>query len=193
MSRICVFSGSRFGRRPQYRRAAEELGAALVERGLGLVFGGGSVGLMGVIADAVLRAGGEAIGVIPRALADRELAHMGLSELHVVASMHERKALMADLSSAFVALPGGIGTLEETFEVWTWSYLGIHAKPLGLLDVDGFYGGLLAFVDSLVEEQFVPPASRALLLADADPARLVDRLVAAQVPSGLREIEPQER
>ena len=139
LRRVCVFCGSNVGRDPAYRRLTESLGRTLARRGVGLVFGGGRVGLMGALADAALAAGGEVIGVLPKALMEREIGHRGLTELRIVGSMHERKALMADLADGFVALPGGIGTLEELFEVWTWAQLGLHAKPCGLLDTDGFF------------------------------------------------------
>ena len=181
--RLCVFCGSSLGGAPAYKRAAAALGAELAARGIGLVYGGASVGLMGVVADAALNAGGEAIGVLPEALADLEIAHEGLSELRIVASMHERKAQMAALSEGFIALPGGIGTLEETFEVWTWSQLSIHAKPVGLLNVNGFYDRLEAFLDHMTAEAFVKPVHRNIMLADADPAALIDRLIAAEVPT----------
>ena len=174
MPRICVFCGSSTGIRSEYVTAARALAAALVERKLGLVYGGGSVGLMGVLADAVLVAGGEVIGVIPGPLATPELAHTGLTELRVVASMHERKALMASLADGFIALPGGLGTLEETLEVLTWAQLGIHAKPLGVLNVSGYFDGLLRFLAHAVAEGFVRPAHAALLLTAPTPAALLD-------------------
>jgi uncharacterized protein (TIGR00730 family) len=155
---------------------ARELGKALVGRGLGLVFGGGHIGLMGVLADAVLEAGGEAIGVIPQALVARELAHERLTRMHVVDTMHQRKALMADLSDAFAALPGGCGTADELFEILTWAQLGIHAKPIGLLNTSGFFDPLLAWLDRAVQDGFVKQAHRALLLESATPEDLVDRL-----------------
>ncbi|TAJ08613.1 MAG: TIGR00730 family Rossman fold protein [Planctomycetota bacterium] len=173
---LCVFCGSSEGLRPSYRRAAEHFGALLAKRNVALVFGGGRVGLMGAIADAVLAARGQAIGVIPRALMDREVGHLGLTKLHVVETMHERKALMANLSDAFVALPGGFGTFEEFCEVLTWSQLGLHGKPCGLLNVDGYYDALLALFDHAVEEKFVQPLNRSMVVADTDPARLLDRL-----------------
>jgi uncharacterized protein (TIGR00730 family) len=176
--RICVYAGSNTGADPAYAAAARALGAELAARGIGLVYGGGRVGLMGEIADAVMSGGGEAIGVIPEALFDRELGHRGLTELRVVGSMHERKALMARLADGFVALPGGIGTLEELVEVMTWSQLGIHAKPCGVLDAAGFYAGLRGFLDHMVREGFLRPAHRATLLADSDPGALLDRLEA---------------
>jgi len=174
--RVCVFCGSSTGVRPAYLETARELGTLLAERRIGLVYGGASVGLMGELADAVLAAGGEAIGVIPGRLLDRELAHAGLTELHVVETMHERKALMARLSDAIVALPGGFGTLDEFFEALTWRQLGLHAKPLALLDVDGFFTPLVALADHLVDEGFVLPEFRAILLVERDAATLLDRL-----------------
>jgi uncharacterized protein (TIGR00730 family) len=165
MKRICVFCGSSSGSRPEYRAAAEEMGAELVRRNIGLVYGGTHVGLMGALADAVLAAGGEAVGVIPENLMAREVGHKGLTKLHVVRSMHERKALMADLSDAFVALPGGFGTLEEFCEVVTWAQLGLHAKPCGILNVLGYYSPLLAMFDHAVQERFLKPENRALVLA----------------------------
>jgi len=165
MKRICVFCGSSAGSRPEYRAAAEEMGSELARRSIGLVYGGGIVGLMGVLADAVLKAGGEAVGVIPKHLLEREIGHKGLTKLHVVRSMHERKALMADLSDAFVAMPGGFGTLEEFCEVVTWAQLGLHAKPCGLLNVLGYYSPLLAMFDHAMEERFLKPENRRLVLA----------------------------
>ncbi len=174
--RVCVFCGSSDGARPEYLQAARAVGAGLAGRGVGIVYGGAHVGMMGALADAALAAGGEVVGVIPRTLWDREVAHTGITSLRVVTTMHERKALMAELSDAFLALPGGIGTLEELFEVWTWAQLGIHAKPVALLDVAGYYAPLVAFLDSSVAEGFVRPAQRAALLVDDSPARLLDRL-----------------
>ena len=176
MKRICVFCGSSEGSRPEYRDAAEEMAAELVRRKIGLVYGGGNVGLMGMIADAVLKAGGEALGVIPEHLLEREVGHKGLTKLHVVHSMHERKALMADLSDAFVALPGGFGTLEEFCEVMTWTQLGLHAKPCGILNVMGFYSPLLRMFDHAVEERFLKPENRALVLARDQPPELLQAL-----------------
>jgi uncharacterized protein (TIGR00730 family) len=173
MKRICVFCGSSPGSRPEYRSAAEALGAELARRNIGLVCGGGNVGLMGVLADAVLGAGGEAQGVIPEHLMAREIGHNGLTKLHVVRSMHERKALMADLSDAFIALPGGFGTLEEFCEVVTWTQLGLHAKPCGILNVLGYYSPLLAMLDHAVEEQFLKPENRGLVLARESPSELL--------------------
>jgi uncharacterized protein (TIGR00730 family) len=176
MKRICVFCGSSQGSRPEYRAATEELGTELARRNIGLVYGGGNIGLMGVIADAVLKAGGEVMGVIPENLMAREVGHNGLTKLHVVPSMHERKALMADLSDAFVALPGGFGTLEEFCEVVTWTQLGLHAKPCGILNVRGYYSPLLAMFDHAVEERFLKPENRALVLARESPADLLQAL-----------------
>jgi uncharacterized protein (TIGR00730 family) len=180
--RVCVFCGSSPGGRPAYVEAARELGRILVERSIGLVYGGASVGVMGALADAALAAGGEVIGVIPRALWGKEVAHTGLSDLRVVETMHQRKALMADLADGFVALPGGLGTLEELFEVWTWAQLGMHRKPVALLDVEGFYEPLAAFLDHAVAEEFVPPAHRAMLAVEREPALLLDRLAAYEPP-----------
>jgi uncharacterized protein (TIGR00730 family) len=173
MKRICVFCGSSPGSQPEYRACAEELGAELVRRDIGLVYGGGNVGLMGAIADSVLKAGGEAIGVIPEHLMNREIGHKRLTKLHIVRSMHERKALMADLSDAFIALPGGFGTLEEFCEVLTWSQLGLHAKPCGIVNVLGYYTPLLAMLDHAVEQNFLKPQNRALVLARDTPSELL--------------------
>lgn len=174
MKRVCVFCGSSAGGRPEYRSCAEELGAELTRRKIGLVFGGGNVGLMGAVADAVLQAGGEAIGVIPEHLMNREIGHKQLAKLHVVGSMHERKALMADLSDAFIALPGGFGTLEEFCEVLTWSQLGLHEKPCGVVNVLGYYTPLLVMLDHAVNERFLKPQNRALVLARETPGELLD-------------------
>jgi hypothetical protein len=180
--RLCVFAGSHVGGHPDYATAARDLGGALAARGTGLVYGGGSVGLMGVLADAVLAAGGDVIGVIPRPMATRELAHTGLTKMHVVESMHERKALMASLASGFIALPGGLGTLEETFEVLTWSQLAIHRKPVALLNVRGYYDRLLRFLDHAVQEGFLLEQYLTLFLADEDPHRLLDAIAGWQPP-----------
>lgn len=176
--RICVFCGSSNGNGTRYTELAEHLGHVLAERGIGLVYGGASVGTMGVVADAALAAGGEVIGVIPSALFNREVAHRGLTQLHEVANMHQRKALMADLSDGFLALPGGAGTLEELFEVWTWALLGLHTKPIGLVDGYGYYQQLLAFVEHMVNEGFLARNHREMISVDADPARLVNRFAA---------------
>jgi uncharacterized protein (TIGR00730 family) len=176
MRRVCVFCGSRPGARPEYAAAARALGGAIAAGGGGLVYGGASVGVMREIADAVLAAGGEVIGVIPRALVDREVAHEGLTELRVVPTMHVRKATMAELADGFVALPGGFGTLDELFEILTWAQLGMHRKPVGLLNVAGFWDPLLALVEHMVEEGFVPEDQRALLLVERDPVSLLARM-----------------
>ena len=177
--RICVFLGSNEGASPAYGEAARQFGALLARRGIGLVYGGGSIGLMGLVADGACAAGGEVIGVIPEALRARERDHDGLTTLHVVATMHERKALMAELSDAFVALPGGIGTFEELFEVWTWRQLGYHDKPVGLLDVDGYYRPLLAFLHSAVQHGFMSDWQMQLVRTGADVPRLLRELVEA--------------
>ncbi len=180
--RICVFCGSSTGVNPAYAEKAKALGRTLARRGLGLVYGGGGVGLMGALADAALAAGGEVVGVIPRALQLRELAHARLTTLHVVASMHERKAKMADLAHGFVALPGGMGTLEEFAEILTWAQLGLHARPCGLLDVAGYWRPLVAFFDHAVSSGFIRPEHRALVLVEEDPDALLDRFQAWQPP-----------
>ena len=181
MRRVCVYAGSNPGSHPDYADAARALATILAERGIGLVYGGGRVGLMGVLADTILEAGGEAIGVMPQSLIDREIGHRGLTELKVVDSMHERKAQMARLSDAFVAVPGGIGTLEELIEVYTWSQLGIHHKACGVLNVRGYYDHLAAFLDHAVTQGFLRPQHRAVLSVAGEPAELLDRL-AAYVP-----------
>lgn len=193
MKRICVFCGSNPGLRPEYAQAARAMGCALVTRGIGLVYGGGHVGLMGIVADTVLKAGGEAIGVIPEALMRREVGHLGLSELHVVGSMHERKQMMADLSDGFVAMPGGYGTFEEFCEVITWSQLGIHPKPCGLLNVLRFYDPLLAMFDHGVAEGFITPAHRSMVLEEADPNALIERMRGFVPPKVQKWIGPAER
>jgi uncharacterized protein (TIGR00730 family) len=179
---LCVFCGSSPGRHPAYRESARTVGALLAQRGLTLVYGGGNVGLMGVLADACLAAGGRVIGVIPRALADLEVAHTGLTEMHVVTSMHERKAVMADLAGAFLALPGGFGTWDEFCEALTWSQLALQSKACAVLNVEGYYDAFLAQADRAERDGFLRPEHRQLLLADTDPARIVDRLQTAQVP-----------
>ncbi len=176
LKRVCVFAGSKEGGDPAYRDAAVLLGRTLAERGIGVVYGAASIGLMGAVANAALGAGGEAIGIIPQALQRREVAHRGLTELHVVPSMHERKAQMGRLSDAFVALPGGLGTFEELLEVTTWSQLGIHAKPIGTLNVRGYFNPLAAMLDRAVEEAFLAPEHRRILLSDEDPGGLLDRI-----------------
>jgi uncharacterized protein (TIGR00730 family) len=175
MKRICVFCGSSLGSRPEFADAAVALGQELARRGLELVYGGASVGLMGLVADAVLRGGGRAIGVIPEPLASKELAHAGLSELHVVGSMHERKAKMAELADGFVTLPGGIGTFEETFEILTWAQLGLHRKPCGLLDVAGYYAPVVQLLDHANKEGFVRREHLSMVLVESTPTALLDR------------------
>ena len=175
--RICVFCGSSFGARPMYKVAAKELGELMAQRGIGLVFGGGCIGLMGTIADAVLAKGGEAIGVIPDGLMRREIGHRGVTKLHVVETMHQRKAMMADLADAFIALPGGYGTLEEFAEIVTWSQLGIQTKPCALLNIDGYWDGLLAFLDHAVTEDFVREENRALIVVGSTPRELLDKVL----------------
>jgi uncharacterized protein (TIGR00730 family) len=178
LRRICVFCGSSTGVRPEYRAAAERLAIELASRRVGIVFGGGCVGLMGVVADTALAHGAHVIGVIPSALVAREIAHRGLPDLRIVASMHERKALMANLSDAFIALPGGFGTFEEFCEVVTWTQLGLHAKPCGLLDVAGYYHGLIGLFDRAVADGFIRPENRGIVIAESDPGVLLDRLAA---------------
>jgi uncharacterized protein (TIGR00730 family) len=183
MKRICVFAGSSSGARGEYRAVARELGRELARRQLGLVYGGARVGLMGALADEVLAAQGNVTGVIPEALVAKEVAHVGLSELRVVASMHERKAMMADLADGFVALPGGWGTVEEFFEVLTWGQLGLHRKPCGLLNVQGYFDRLLSFVGHSIEEGFVRREYAAMICVSSTPAELLDMLSAYKAPS----------
>jgi uncharacterized protein (TIGR00730 family) len=178
LQRVCVFCGANPGARPAYADAAAALGRLLSEQGIGVVYGGGKVGLMGELADAVMGAGGEVIGVMPQSLIDKEIGHDGLADLRVVGSMHERKALMAELSDAFIALPGGLGTVEELFEVYTWSQLGLHQKPCGLLDVDGYYAALADFLSHAVRERFLREEHRAMLMVESDARALVERLSA---------------
>ena len=192
LSAVCVFCGSSPGADAAYADAARDLGRRLARRGLTLVYGGARVGVMGALADAALDDGGRVVGVMPRALMAREVGHTGLSELLVVDTMHERKALMAERADAFVALPGGIGTLEELFEAWTWAMLGIHAKPVGVLNVGGFYDPLLAMADHLVAQRFVRPAHRAMLLDDDAPERLLARLEACELPAVTKWLTPDE-
>lgn len=182
MPNICVFCGSSFGHDAIYRTAAADMGQALARNGWGLVYGGGSIGLMGVVADAVMAAGGNVIGVIPEKLAVVELLHAGVPDMRIVPSMHDRKALMAQLSDAFVALPGGYGTLEELFEVITWAQLGIHSKPIGILNTHGYYNGLLEFVDRAIAEGFMQPAHRDLFVVGTDPDDLLQRLIVHHMP-----------
>jgi hypothetical protein len=176
MRRICVFCGASPGARPEYAQATTELARLLVADGIGVVYGGGGVGLMGALADAVLAEGGDITGVIPRALVDREIAHPEVTDMRVVGSMHERKALMAELADAFVALPGGLGTLEELFEVYTWAQLGLHRKPCALLNVQGYYDGIAGFLADAVEERFLRQEHRDMLLVEREPRALLERL-----------------
>lgn len=192
MQSVCVFCGSHPGVRPAYRAAAVRLGAALAERGLGLVYGGASTGLMGAVADAALASGGKVHGVLPEFMIAREVAHRGLTTLQLVGSMHERKAAMAAHADAFVALPGGFGTLEELFEVLTWAQLGLHRKPCALLDVDGYYEPLVVFLDRAVSEGLLRPEYRAMLFVESDPARLVERLAGHVPPPVERVLEPSQ-
>ncbi len=181
MKRICVFCGVNRGARPVYKQAAEAMGAALSKRKLGLVYGGTSVGLMGTIADAVLAQGGEVIGVIPESM--MAMAHRGLTELRVVRSMHERKQLMSDLSDGFLALPGGFGTLEELCEIATWSQLALHRKPCGILNIEGYYDGLLSLFNHAVRERFLHPAHRDMILEETDPDRILDAISSHSPPT----------
>lgn len=183
MKRICVYCGSNFGDRPSYLDAAKTLGMVLAQRDITLVYGGGNVGLMGAVADATLAAGGQVIGVIPQALVDKEVAHTGLSDLRVVRSMHERKSLMADLSDAFIALPGGLGTLEEFCEVATWTQLGFHQKACGLLNIDGFYDGLLAFFNHATAAGFIRATHRNIVLTSDNPEELLAALSQFEMPT----------
>ena len=190
--RVCIFCGSNAGRSPAFATVSQALAIELVRRGIEIVYGGGNVGLMGVVADAALAAGGRVTGVIPRGLVSRELAHPALTALHVVESMHERKALMAELSDAFIALPGGFGTLEEFCEVVTWTQLGIHQKPCGLLNVDGYYDGLLAFLAHALQEEFLRPTHFEIVVASDDPHDLIDRVQRWRPPVVTRWIDKTE-
>ena len=192
MKRLCVFCGANSGHDPRYGEAAAALGRGIAQAGLGLVYGGASIGLMGAVADAALAEGGEVIGVIPQTLVAREVAHHGLSDLRVVTSMHERKALMADLSDGFIALPGGVGTLEELFEVWTWSHLGLHRKPCGLLDVAGFYSSLGRFIDHVQQEGFLRDGVRNMLLMAEDPTQMIAAMRAYVAPATVALINSRE-
>lgn len=189
---LCIYCGSRPGADPAYAEAAEAVGRAIGQRGWQLVYGGGRAGLMGIVANAALAAGAPVVGVIPQSLMDREVGHQGLTELHVVQTMHERKLMMAERSDAFVALPGGIGTFEELFEVWSWRQLGYHDKPLGLLNTAGYYDPLLRFMGDTVRQGFVSAPQHALLEVDADPGALLDRIGAlmplATAPDDYRRI-----
>lgn len=192
-ARVCVFCGSSPGATPAFAEQAARLGRVLAAHRLGLVYGGASVGLMGTLADATLAAGGEVVGVIPRSLVDMEVAHEGLQELRIVSSMHERKAVMADLADAFVALPGGLGTLDELAEILTWAQLGLHTKPTGLLDVEGYFAPLLAFLDGAVRSRFLHPQHRAMLLVDDDAERLVTAFHTYQPPPPFKWVDRPRR
>jgi uncharacterized protein (TIGR00730 family) len=189
---VCVFCGSKPGTEPAYGRAARALGRTLARERITLVYGGGRVGLMGVLADAVLQAGGEAIGVIPKALVEREISHTGLPDLRVVGSMHERKAAMSELSEGFVALPGGTGTLEEFFEVLTWAQLGEHRKPCALLNIDGYYDPLLAVFDHMVAKGFLTEEHRSMVLVETEPESLLETLARYRPPEVPKWIEREE-
>ena len=182
LQRVCVYCASNDGARPEYLASARQIGTLLAERGMAVVYGGGRVGLMGALADAALGAGGEVIGVMPHALVQREVAHHGLTALHVVDSMHERKALLAEMADAFVALPGGLGTLEEFFETWTWAQLGVHQKPVGLLDVADYWRPLITMLEHVEAEGFMRGTPREWLAIDTDPTSLLDRLAIFQPP-----------
>jgi uncharacterized protein (TIGR00730 family) len=183
MKRLCVYCGSRPGSQPDYMKAAENLARALVRRKIEVVYGGASVGTMGVLANTVLAERGHVIGIIPQAIVDREVVHRGLSDLRVVTSMHERKALMAELSDGFIALPGGLGTLDEVFEILTWGQLGLHQKPCGLLNIRDYYRGLIDFLDHAVAERFITDVHRAMLLVEEEPERLLEHFERYQVPA----------
>jgi uncharacterized protein (TIGR00730 family) len=180
--RICVFCGSNPGARAAYAEAAVSLANLLVDRGFGIVYGGSNVGLMGTLADTALKAGGEVVGVIPQALVEKEVAHRGLTRLHVVATMHERKALMSEQADGFIALPGGFGTFDELCEILTWAQLGIHRKPCGILNVEGYFDGLLSFFDHAVAERLLKPAHRNIVISDSNPASLLDRMLQSRPP-----------
>ena len=192
MKNICVYCGSSPGRLEAYAIGARALARALVDRDLGLVYGGASIGLMGLVADTVLQLGGRAVGVIPEALARKEVVHKGLNELHITQSMHERKTMMAELSDGFIAMPGGIGTFEEIFEIWTWAQLGMHAKPCGLLNVADYYDALTTFLDHAATEQFLKPQHRSQLIVEREPEALLDRFASYQPPSVQKWLDPDE-
>jgi hypothetical protein len=193
IKRVCVFCGSSTGTRPVYAEAAAQFGRELVGSGAALVFGGGRVGLMGVLADSVLAAGGKAIGVMPRSLVEKEIAHTSLTELRVVDSMHQRKAMMADLADAFVLLPGGFGSWEEFFEIVTWLQLGIHRKPCAILNVAGYYDGLLSLAEHALTEGFLRPAHHKMLIVEANPQALLAELASAEIPSEVKWVADLER
>ena len=190
---ICVFCGANYGKRPSYRESARRVGEILAERGITLVYGGGNVGLMGALADACLERGGRVVGVIPRALKEKEIAHKNLSEMHVVGSMHERKAMMADLADAFLTLPGGFGTWDEFCEALTWSQLGLQKKACAFLNVEGYYDALLAMAQRAAEDGFIRPEHCELLLVETDPERIIERLQDYEVPYVPKWVDRQER
>lgn len=192
LKNICIYCGSSSGRLPAYAEAARALAYSLANRNIGLVYGGASVGIMGVVADQILQLGGKAVGVIPEALVRKEVAHHHLTELHVTQSMHERKMLMAELSDAFIALPGGLGTLEELFEIWTWAQLGIHDKPCGLLNTDGYYDPLIAFLEHATTEQFVSRTHRSMLLVEREADALLDRFADYRPPVVAKWVDQDE-
>lgn len=192
MKRICVYCGANPGARPAYVEGAQALGRTLAERGIGVVYGGGNVGLMGCLADATLAAGGEVIGVIPEALLEKELAHRGLTELHVVASMHERKTMMAELADAFIAMPGGFGTFEELCEALTWTQLGIHEKPCGLFNIEGFYDALISLLERATTDRFLRMEHRAILLEGTTPEAILAKIEAFRMPVAEKWIDQSE-
>ncbi len=182
MKQVCIFCGSYSGAQPLYMRAAHDIGASLAKRNIGLIYGGGRVGLMGAIADGTLAGGGQVTGIIPQSLVDRELAHTGLSALHVVTSMHERKAMMAQLADAFIALPGGYGTMDELFEIITWAQLGFHHKPIAMLNLGGYFDPLLTFIEHMSTEGFIKPEHRSVVLVKSDVDELLDGLISYEAP-----------
>jgi len=182
LKKLCVYCGSSVGKRPEYHEGAKQLAKILVSRGIDLVYGGAAIGVMGIIADAVLEGGGKVTGIIPEDLMGKEVAHQGITELMVVPSMHERKAVMADISDGFIALPGGIGTLEELFEIFTWAQLGFHSKPVGLLNINGYFDNLIKFLDTAVDEQFMNITHRSMLVVEHDPELLIQRLKSYESP-----------
>lgn len=192
IKRLCVYCGSSMGRSESYAQSAKALADSLVSHNIALVYGGASIGIMGTLADQVLQSGGQVVGVIPKALAHKEVMHQGLTELHITQSMHDRKMLMADLSDGFIALPGGIGTLEELFEIWTWAQLGFHQKPCGLLNVDGYFNALIEFLNHVQTEQFVKPHHHDLLIVESEPNPLLDRYFKFQPTETKQWVEKDE-
>ena len=191
MRSVCVYCGSNSGNDPAFGEATRALANLLVARGIRIIYGGAALGLMGLLADTAMKAGGEVVGVLPQGLKDREIGHPGLTELHLVASMHERKAMMAELSEGFIALPGGIGTLEELIEIYTWGQLGLHRKPLGMLNVNGYYDALGAFLDHAVDSGFLHPQQRAVMRMEADPERLLEALGEPVPEPAVKWLDPQ--